>query len=53
MPVHDWRRAGAGTFHSFHNGWIAHLTEALNGGLLPPDYYALASKWPAAAAPTS
>ncbi|HLN33189.1 MAG TPA: hypothetical protein VK395_35995 [Gemmataceae bacterium] len=41
MPVHDWSRVEAGIFHSFHNAWITHLAEALNGGLLPPDYYAL------------
>jgi hypothetical protein len=41
MPVHDWTRMEAGIFHSFHNAWITHLAEALNGGLLPPGYYAL------------
>jgi hypothetical protein len=40
MPVHDWTRVSAGTFHDFHNRLIAHLTEALNTGLLPDDYYA-------------
>lgn len=40
MPVHDWRRVKAGTFHDFHNGWIIHLKEILNAGLLPGDYYA-------------
>ncbi|MGC1272739.1 MAG: DUF4058 family protein [Planctomycetaceae bacterium] len=40
MPVHDWTRVSAGTFHDFHNRLIAHLTEALNTGLLPEDYYA-------------
>lgn len=44
MPVHDWTRVTPGTFHSFHLGWIAELTRALNGGLLPPDYYALAEQ---------
>lgn len=41
MPLHDWTRVDAGIFHSFHGSWIAELTKALNGGLLPPDYYAL------------
>src|ERR1700686_2693078 len=41
MPIHDWTRVGAGTFHAFHHAWIAHLMEALNEGMLPPDYYAL------------
>jgi hypothetical protein len=44
MPVHDWTRVEAGIFHSFHNGWITHLADALNGGRLPPDYYALAEQ---------
>src|SRR5947207_1475420 len=41
MPVHDWSRVDAGTFHAFHTGWITHLSEALNEGLLPDGYYAL------------
>ena len=45
MPVHDWARVGAGTFHDLHNGWITHLKEALNGGLLPSGYYAMAEQW--------
>jgi hypothetical protein len=41
MPVHDWTRVSAGTFHAFHNSWITHLQESLNAGLLPNGYYAL------------
>ncbi len=41
MPMHDWTRVSAGTFHAFHNAWITHLQERLNAGLLPPPYYAL------------
>ncbi len=41
MPIHDWTRVTAGTFHDFHNAWITHLKEALNAGLLPQPYYAL------------
>lgn len=44
MPVHDWTRVSPGTFHDFHTRWITHLTEALNEGLLPPGYYALAEQ---------
>jgi hypothetical protein len=29
-------------FHSFHQRWLSALTDALNGGLLPSDYFALA-----------
>lgn len=41
MPVHDWTRVDAGTFHGFHTAWITHLSEAMNGGLLPSGYYAM------------
>jgi hypothetical protein len=41
MPVHNWTKLDAGTFHAFHTAWITHLSEALNAGLLPEGYYAL------------
>lgn len=41
MPVHNWTRVDAGIFHAFHHGWIGAISNALNEGLLPPDYYAL------------
>ena len=41
MPVHDWTRVDAGTFHALHTAWITHLSEALNGGILPSGYYAM------------
>ena len=44
MPIHDWTRVDAGIFHAFHVTWIADLARALNRGLLPPDYYALAEQ---------
>ncbi len=44
MPVHDWTRVSAGTFHDFHHAWITELRNALNGGLLPPEYYAQAEQ---------
>jgi hypothetical protein len=44
MPVHDWTRVDAGLFHDFHQGWIIELRNALNGGVLPPDYFALAEQ---------
>lgn len=44
MPVHDWSRVKAGVFHHFHNGWVTHLAEALNDGVLPKGYYALAEQ---------
>ena len=44
MPIHDWTRVTAGTFHDFHLAWIAELRRALNGGLLPAGYYAQAEQ---------
>jgi hypothetical protein len=44
MPIHDWTRVYPGTFHDFHSAWITHLKEALNRGILPSDYYALAEQ---------
>lgn len=41
MPFHDWTRVDDGTFHGFHTGWITHLSETLNRGILPEGYYAL------------
>src|ERR1700739_539434 len=45
MPVHDWTRVGAGIFHDFHHAWIEEIKRALNAGLLPDDYYALAEQF--------
>jgi hypothetical protein len=44
MPIHDWTRVEAGIFHHFHHEWISALARALNAGVLPPDYYALAEQ---------
>jgi hypothetical protein len=41
MPMHDWRKVEAGIFHAFHHRWISELSDFLNGGALPSDYYAL------------
>jgi hypothetical protein len=41
MPIHDWTRVDAGLFHAFHQRWIASLSDALNGGVLPNAYFAL------------
>jgi hypothetical protein len=42
MAVHDWTRVDSGIFHDFHTVWIGALRSALNEGLLPDGYYALA-----------
>lgn len=44
MPIHDWTRVTAGTWHDFHLAWIAEIRNALNGGILPSDYYAQAEQ---------
>jgi hypothetical protein len=44
MPIHDWNRVGAGVFHHFHVMWTAEIAAALNGGILPPRYLALAEQ---------
>ena len=44
MPIHDWTRLHAGDFHHFHQGWITSLANALNGGLLPPEFMAMAEQ---------
>lgn len=41
MPVHDWTRVDAGLFHAFHQSWSVYLCDALNGGVLPSEYFAL------------
>jgi hypothetical protein len=44
MPMHDWTRVDAGIFHDFHHEWISTIRRALNDGLLPTEYYALAEQ---------
>lgn len=44
MPMHDWTRVPAGIYHDFHGGWLYAIRGALNGGLLPPGFYALAEQ---------
>jgi hypothetical protein len=38
MPVHDWTRVSAGTFHDFHCTWIPEIKNRLNEGVLPAEY---------------
>jgi hypothetical protein len=42
MPIHDWSLTDSGIFHDLHLMWIAFLRKALNDGVLPKPYYALA-----------
>ena len=51
MPIHDWTRVDAGIFHAFHQQWIISLSNALNSGLLPEDFYALPEQFAAGFGP--
>lgn len=44
MPMHDWIKVPAGIYHAFHHEWISEVSRALNSGMLPKDYYALAEQ---------
>jgi hypothetical protein len=44
MPIHDWTRVSSGIFHHFHSRWISAIGDALNKGVLPEGYYALAEQ---------
>ena len=44
MPIHDWTRVDAGIFHHFHQAWGMAISIALNDGILPSEYYALAEQ---------
>ena len=44
MPIHDWSRVEAGIFHHFHQAWTIEISDALNGGSLPPEYFAMAEQ---------
>jgi hypothetical protein len=51
MPVHDWSLVDAGIFHDFHHAWTEEIKRVLNGGLLPPQYYALTEQYAAGLGP--
>jgi hypothetical protein len=44
MPIHDWTRVSAGLFHHFHQDWTIEISRTLNGGVLPPGYFAMADQ---------
>jgi hypothetical protein len=44
MPIHDWTRVDAGTFHNFHQDWTIEICRTLNRGILPPGYFAMADQ---------
>ena len=42
MPIHDWTRVDAGTYHDFRQDWTIEIRRTLNRGILPPGYAAFA-----------
>ena len=44
MPIHDWTRVTAGTFHALHVAWLGELQGTLNDGVLPDGFYAMAEQ---------
>src|SRR5579884_2255757 len=51
MPIHDWKQVPAGIFHHFHLSWIDAMAAALNGGILPDNFYAMAEQFAAGVGP--
>jgi hypothetical protein len=45
MPIHDWSKVRAGVFHDFHQSWTIGLRNALNKGVLPAGYFAMAEQF--------
>lgn len=41
MAMHDWTKVPQGIYHAFHHRWISAISDELNSGRLPADYYAL------------
>jgi hypothetical protein len=41
MPIHDWTKVRAGTFHHFHQSWASQIAASLNTGVLPQNYFAM------------
>lgn len=44
MPIHDWTQVRANRFHDFHQSWTLAIRNALNSGLLPDGFFALAEQ---------
>ena len=42
MPMYDWTRVSPNDFHDFHVSWLVTIRTALNSGLLPRSFFALA-----------
>lgn len=42
MPIHDWTRTDAGSYHDFHQDWTVEIRRTLNRGILPAGFKAMA-----------
>lgn len=42
MPLHDWGRVKPNEYHDFHQTWLPAIKVALNSGVLPAGYFAVA-----------
>lgn len=51
MPIHEWTRVSAGTFHYFHQRWMGEIADVLNDGLLPSGFYAMTEQFAAGFGP--
>jgi hypothetical protein len=44
MPIHAWSQVDRGVFHHFHQAWTIEISKALNHGVLPAGFFALAEQ---------
>ena len=44
MPIHDWTRVRSNRFHHFHQDWTIEIARALNRGVLPDGFAAMAEQ---------
>ena len=44
MPIHDWTKVKAGTYHNFHYLWLATIANRMNAGKLPKGLFAMAEQ---------
>jgi hypothetical protein len=44
MPMHDWTKVVRNYYRHFHGRWIYSISDRLNKGLLPPDFFATAEQ---------
>lgn len=45
MPMHNWKRVPPTIYHNFHQQWTIAICNALNAGMMPPEYSALVEQY--------